>query len=658
MSPTRPSGIATVMFTDLEGSTETTTRLGDDDAASLFAQHDRIVRDAIATHGGRQVRSTGDGFLVLFDSARSGVACALSIQRELAAREDGLRVRIGIGVGEVQEDESELFGAAINLAARVMDRAGGGQVLVTDAVRQLVGTMPGTRFRDRGRVALKGFPERQHLHEVQPAEGLPKPRPPRRSSRRPVIAAAALAIGVIGAAVALATTGGGESVDVVPNSVALLDPADGHVVAQVPVGIRPGNLAVGAGSVWVANLGDENVTQIGARSRRVAATVSPGISVDGLAVGPSGVWVADSTRSHAVVIDPVSRSPAETVRVSPSASEDDVGGGLGTVPRPVAVTAEAVWIPGALGLARLDPDSRRTIATPPVGTEPNGIAVGAGGVWVSDGIDGTVTRIDPETNEVVQTINVGQSASGVAAGAGGVWVPVPLEDRVKRIDPATNAIKDTVRVPGGPGAVAIGAGAVWVTTRRAGTVTRIDPTSARVTDTVRLGHSLQGVAVTEGAVWVTVQESPPEVTPVPAGGAADVLTVLRPEGLIGGTDPAALSGVGSAQIPYATCAMLLSYPDRPFPAGARLQPEVAAAMPTVTGGGRDLHLPRPPRLSLLAPLQRAGDGGRVPPRDRARAPPAKRLRTCRPYWATSSAPAPITPGAPSTSPASPRAATR
>jgi adenylate cyclase len=145
MSPTRPSGIATVMLTDLEGSTETTTRLGDDAAARLFAQHDRIVRDAIAAHAGRQVRSTGDGFLALFDSARAGVACALTIQRQLAAGEDGLRVRIGIGAGEVQEDAGELFGAAINLASRVMDRAHGGQVLVTDAVRQLVGTLPGAR---------------------------------------------------------------------------------------------------------------------------------------------------------------------------------------------------------------------------------------------------------------------------------------------------------------------------------------------------------------------------------------------------------------------------------------------------------------------------------------------------------------------------------
>ena len=97
--------------------------------------------------------------------------------------------------GEVREDGGELFGAAINLAARVMDRAAGGEILVTDTVRQLAGTMPDARFRDRGRVALKGFPERQRLHQVRAADGQPAPRPqaPRRRSRRPALAAAASA---------------------------------------------------------------------------------------------------------------------------------------------------------------------------------------------------------------------------------------------------------------------------------------------------------------------------------------------------------------------------------------------------------------------------------------------------------------------------------
>ena len=72
------------------------------------------------------------------------------------------------------EGDGELFGAAVNLAARVMERADGGEILVTETVRQVAGTMPEARFRDRGRVALKGFPERQRLHEVRRADGCPR----------------------------------------------------------------------------------------------------------------------------------------------------------------------------------------------------------------------------------------------------------------------------------------------------------------------------------------------------------------------------------------------------------------------------------------------------------------------------------------------------
>lgn len=160
---------------------------------------------------------------------------------------------------------------------------------------------------------------------------------------------------------------------------------------------------------------------------------------------------------------------------------------------------------------------------------------------------------------------------------------VPLEDRVKRIDPASNAIADTIRVAGGPAAVATGAGAVWATSRRDGTLTRIDPRTTKTTRTVRLGGSAQGVVVAGGAVWVAVQPSPPRPGAI-AGAPPDVLRVLRPEGIRNGPDPAVAFGAG--QILRATCALLFDYPDRPIPDGARLQPEVAVAMPEVTDRGR------------------------------------------------------------------------
>ena len=180
-----------------------------------------------------------------------------------------------------------------------------------------------------------------------------------------------------------------------------------------------------------------------------------------------------------------------------------------------------------------------------------------------------LTRIDPRTNQIAGTIPVGESASDLAIGAGGVWVTVPLEDRVKRIDPVSNVIADTVRVPGGPTGAAAGAGAVWVTSPRAGSVTRIDPGSARVTRTIRVGHSPQGIAIVGGDLWVAMQASPAPSAVPPAGRATDVLTALRPDGLPG-TDPAVT--FGGTQIFYATCALLLTYPDRPYPEGAKLSP--------------------------------------------------------------------------------------
>jgi peptide/nickel transport system substrate-binding protein len=559
------------MFTDVEASTELTTRQGDDAAARLFAEHDRIVREQVAAHGGRHVRSTGDGFLVLFDSARGGVACALAIERELAAREDGIRVRIGLNTGEVVEGDDELFGAAVNLAARVMDRARGGQVLVTDTVRQLAGTMPEARFRDRGRAALKGFPERQRLFEALPADGRPRRSPVRR--RRIALAVAACAVvAIAAAAVVLAMPD--DEITPRSNNVVILDPGDGKVVEQVPVGVRPGDLAVGRGSVWVANLGDNSISEIRTRTRRVAGTVSPGLTVDGLAVGRSGVWVADGARGAARVIDPAFRTVARSLRLGGNA-----------VGRPVAVTDDAVWVTIDYGnvLARLDPRSGRKVARIAVGNGPSDVATGAGAVWVSDSEDGTVTRIDPRANEVIETIPVGKSASALAVGGGGVWVAVPLEDRVKRIDPASNVIADTVRVAGGPASVAVGAGGVWVTSPRAGTVTRIDPDSARPQRTIDLGHSPQGVAVIDDSVWVALQASPARATGSRAGVANDVLRVLRPEPLYS-TDASVT--FGNAQLFAATCALLVTYPDQPFPAGAKLVPEVARALPTVSDGGR------------------------------------------------------------------------
>ena len=171
MSDQLDTGVVTLMFTDVEGSTDLTRRLGDEVARRTIEEHRRIVRAKLAEHDGREIDSIGDGFMITFSSPRRAVACAVAIHKALAdhAREhpdEEVRVRIGLNVGEVLERGGHPFGAAVNATQRVAATAKGGQIFVSEPVRHLAGTIPEVIFRDRGRFQLKGFDERWRLYEV------------------------------------------------------------------------------------------------------------------------------------------------------------------------------------------------------------------------------------------------------------------------------------------------------------------------------------------------------------------------------------------------------------------------------------------------------------------------------------------------------------
>jgi class 3 adenylate cyclase/tetratricopeptide (TPR) repeat protein len=157
-------GIATIAFVDVEGSTSLVERVGDRSGTDGIGRQLGVARDLLERHGGREVKALGDGLMLLFASPRRAVAFALAVQRALA--DTAPRVRIGINAGEVLERDTDPIGGAVNAAARIADRAEGGDVLVSDVVRQLIGTVPGVRVADRGRVRLKGFRDRWHLWAV------------------------------------------------------------------------------------------------------------------------------------------------------------------------------------------------------------------------------------------------------------------------------------------------------------------------------------------------------------------------------------------------------------------------------------------------------------------------------------------------------------
>jgi class 3 adenylate cyclase len=170
----RPTGgLVTILFTDVEGSTSLTQRLGDAKAREILREHERILREALRAYGGSEVKSMGDGFMVSFPSATRALECAVAIQRACAQHnetaEEPVRMRIGVNAGEPIAEEKDLFGTAVITAARIASQARGGQILVANVVRELAAGK-GFLFADRGEVTLKGFEEPVRLYEVRSRE--------------------------------------------------------------------------------------------------------------------------------------------------------------------------------------------------------------------------------------------------------------------------------------------------------------------------------------------------------------------------------------------------------------------------------------------------------------------------------------------------------
>jgi len=164
----RDPGIRTILFTDIVNSTTLTQSLGDEAALAMLGVHDTIVRDALSSLGGREVKHTGDGIMASFISAAGAVRCAIQIQRELdkyakTNPDRPLSVRVGAAAGEPVEQHDDLFGATVQLASRLCARAQPEQILVSNAIAELC-LGKGLLFEDLGEVTLKGFgyPVRAH----------------------------------------------------------------------------------------------------------------------------------------------------------------------------------------------------------------------------------------------------------------------------------------------------------------------------------------------------------------------------------------------------------------------------------------------------------------------------------------------------------------
>lgn len=160
-----PSGRVAIMFSDIEESTALNERIGDRAFVRLIGKHDKMVRGHVKRHSGHVVKSQGDGFMVAFAEPEQAVRCALSVQQSLRRQPNNIRVRIGIHTGKSVRRGDDLFGRNVAMAARVAGEAEGGEVLVSEVVRDAVNDSD-LVFDDGRDAELKGFSGSYRLYAV------------------------------------------------------------------------------------------------------------------------------------------------------------------------------------------------------------------------------------------------------------------------------------------------------------------------------------------------------------------------------------------------------------------------------------------------------------------------------------------------------------
>jgi class 3 adenylate cyclase len=278
--------LATLLFTDIVGSSRVAAELGDRRWRALLDRHHAIVRRELKRFHGRELDTAGDGFFAVFDEPSDAIRCACAISD--AVRELGIEIRAGLNLGETEVIGGKLGGMAVHAAARIMSLAGPGEVLVSSTVRDLV-PGSGVEFSDRGTHTLRDIPQESRLFAATSLDGTPRraPAEPEQAAERRAaigppplmrrrsgrIGAVAGAIGVLAAAIIVLATHSPASrgpqaaptspkATVLGDHLAQIDPVSRKVVHEIAVGGRPSGVAFGEGSVWVTNALDKTVSRV------------------------------------------------------------------------------------------------------------------------------------------------------------------------------------------------------------------------------------------------------------------------------------------------------------------------------------------------------------------------------------------------------------
>ncbi len=510
--------LATVLFTDIVGSTDLAAELGDRRWRELIARHHALIRRELKRFGGREIDTAGDGFFATFPAPAEGIRCACEASD--AVHRLGIDIRASLHVGECEQMGKKVGGIAVHTAARVLSATGAGEVFVTATSKDLVGGSD-ISFEDRGVHQLKGVPGEWRLFAVDQVDGRVRPGPlekeaaaqlrasivppPMLKRRRFPIAVGAGVLIVAGAVSTFLLTRSGGSVVPAIRTVAEIPAGRDSFSRAIDLASAPTGVAAGEGSVWVINQSSGTAQRIDPDAADpIAATESTGGPPTGIAVGEGAAWITTGFGT----VPGTGGAGGELYKFDPRT--DHV---TSAVPLPggkaLAVGDGFVWVADDVNdrVLRIDPKTGHS-GLIPVGSQPVAIAIEPGEnspVWVANAVDATVSRIDPRT-ERVASFDVGGHPSGIAVDSrGGVWVTSSIDNTITRLDATGHTVATIGGIPKGPTPIAVSNEGVWVGGSLSHSIARIDPRTNKVVEVLTVSGTPTGIAVdSQDDVWVTV----------------------------------------------------------------------------------------------------------------------------------------------------------
>ena len=335
-------------------------------------------------------------------------------------------------------------------------------------------------------------------------DGHERPKLLRRSRRVAVIGALVVVGALVALAIALTSGSAPSPVPVAANSVAVVSPRTGKVVADVPVGGRPVGIAVGAGAVWVANADDQTVLRIDPNTFKVVKTIGGlGNEVTGIAVGFGAVWVAGGNDGTLTRIDPRLNAPERVLHLGKAGA---------IVPQPVflvATGAGSVWVTRGNQVLRIDPKTNEVAgSTTATAAAFGSLGAGAGSAWIVVPTE-HVLRIDGTSSKITADTALPNTAAFPVGARDSLWLVVyTAPPQVWRLDHTTMEQEGSVSIPAHRlfGLTADSDGALWTADHGSGTVWRIDSAGTRADRVVEVAHHPIAIAAGEGSIWIGVQQ--------------------------------------------------------------------------------------------------------------------------------------------------------